>query len=89
VAEYVFENGPPPPVLSRAFSFKGWGVNILDIRAEWMRPMNAAYNLHRVLSDYRNAAPRAAAWANKHPDAYAVVSGVLQAMRQGWPDGSE
>lgn len=80
VGAYVYDGAPPPPVLLRAFDYRTFGVNVLDLPAGEVRAVSAAYNIYSAISAYRGAAAKhkAAEWAAANPDAYRTVSEVLR-----------
>jgi hypothetical protein len=79
VADYVFDNAPPPPELRRAFDYKAWGINLLQLPAGEIRTINRAMNAYSTLRDYRKAQARgkASEWTEQNPDDWQFVSAII------------
>lgn len=79
VAAVIYDQAPPPPELVRAWDYKAWGVNVLDLPAGEAPKISRAFNTYSHLSAYRRAAGsiRSVKWTQENPDAWAFVSWVL------------
>ena len=84
VGDYVFDGSPAPPELERAFDFKTWGVNVLDLPPGEVRAVTRAYNAYSHLSSYKSAAAahRAADWTAQNAQSWEFVSAVLAARME-------
>jgi len=79
VADYVLGDDPPPPYLIRAFDYKQWGVNVLDLPPGEVRAVSQAINAYDNLAAYKRAAGhhRVRDWTLQNPQAWDFVSRLL------------
>lgn len=72
VGDFAYSEGQPPTDLIRAFDYKAYGVNVLDLPPGEVRRVTAAFNLYQSIKGYRNAAAKnkTAEWSKQNPDAY-------------------
>lgn len=88
VADYVLDDAEPPPVLRRAFDYKAWGVNLLELPPGEVRAVNTAMNAYNTLSNYRRAGAQGKTkeWTESNPEQWEIVSALLadrMARRKG------
>lgn len=79
MAAHVFDKQPPPPVLSKAWDYQAYGVNVLDLPAGELPRLRLANNAHRALSGYKHAAGKTVPWSKANPEAWEFVASVLEA----------
>ena len=79
VADYVLDGEPPPPELRRAFDYKAWGVNLMQLPAGELRTINRAMNAYSTLNSYRKAGAKGQAkeWTENNPDDWEFVSAII------------
>ena len=79
VADYVLGDEPPPPELVRAFDYKTWGVNVLDLPPGEARIASQAWNTYENLAAYKRAAGqhKTSEWTASNPQAWEFVSGLI------------
>jgi hypothetical protein len=79
VADYVYENTPPPPELRRAFDYRAWGVDVFRLPPGELRAINQAMKTYNTLTSYRRAASKqqASEWTEQNPEDWDFVSRIL------------
>lgn len=85
----MFDDSGPPPILSRAFNYRGWGVNLLELPADELHSLNTAWNTYRALGSFVSAGQDVVTWTRRNPKQWDFVSKIIRWRREGWPDGSE
>lgn len=84
VADYVLGDEAPPPELIRAFDFKTWGVNILDLPPGEVRALSTAINSYENLAAYKRAAAqhKTSDWTRANPQAWEFVASIIAERRR-------
>ena len=79
MADYILGDDPPPPELVRAFDYKTWGVNVLDLPPGEVRRVSTAMNTYENIAAYKSAAGRhrSSEWTAQNPQAWEFVSRVI------------
>ena len=78
VAAHVFDKAPPPPLLTQAFDFQSFGVNILDLPPGTVSGIRAASNAYGAMRGYTSAAGNTVEWTKRNPGAWSFVAEILQ-----------
>ena len=79
VGDYVLDRQKPPPLLNKALNYKEWGVgDVMQLPAGLLPQMNLALNYYHSLNGYISAAGQTAAWSQKNPKAWELVSYYLE-----------
>jgi len=82
VAAHVLDGAPPPRALSLALNCQRWNVDVMQLPAGWMVEANIALNTYQALISWRQAGNSTAEWTRRNPQAWELVSWILQARRE-------
>ena len=79
MAAHILDDAPSPPELRRAFDYKAWGVNVLDLPPGELRAISLAMYAYNALTGYENAARKqaAVAWTEANPEKWEFVSAIM------------
>lgn len=82
MAAHILDEEPSPPELRRAFDYKAWGVNVLELPAGELRAVSMAMYAYNALTGYQKASKKfeATEWSKANPEKWEFVS-AIQAER--------
>ena len=79
VGDYVLDGQNPPPLLIKALNYEKWGISdIMQLPAGLLPKINTALSYYHALNGYMSAAGRTADWTKKYPQAWKMVSLILE-----------
>jgi hypothetical protein len=80
VADYLYDDEPPPPFLKDARLLRYWGANALDMPAGKPAVYAHVLGVYDAVSGYINAGKRAATaeWSKNNPDLWTIASEVIK-----------
>lgn len=83
MAAHILDDEPSPPELRRAFDYKAWGVNVLELPAGELRSASMAMYAYNALTGYRAATKKneTVKWTEANPEKWEFVS-AIQAERR-------
>ena len=79
VGDFVLDDRPPPVILQKGLNYEKWGIgDIMKLPAGWLTKINTGLSYYHALKGYTLAAGNTAAWTKNHPEAWEMVSTVIE-----------
>lgn len=84
MAAHCFDGDAAPPELRRAFDFKTWGVDLMNLPAGELDRANNALGAYNAINAYLNAKGNTAQWAKDNRRAWEFVAEVIKKRKNEW-----
>lgn len=83
VGAYVWDDAPPPPELSRALNYQSWGIaDVMNLPAGLLPRMNTTIAYYNALAGHRKAGIWKTKWIENNPDAWDLVTRMMNWRRE-------